>query len=57
MLQEIGPLKYISELTGIPMAKVVNYLILFINNVFDPLAIALILMTNRVFVPESLRQI
>jgi hypothetical protein len=50
---EIGPLKYISELTGIPMAKVVNYLILLLIFVFDPLAIALILMTNRVFELES----
>ena len=46
---EVGPLKYIAELTGVPMAKVVNYLILLLIFVFDPLAIALILMTNRVF--------
>jgi len=46
---EVGPLKYIAELTGTPMAKVVNYLILLLIFVFDPLAIALILMTNRVF--------
>lgn len=46
---EVGPLKYISELTGAPMAKVVNCLILLLIFVFDPLAIALILMTNRVF--------
>lgn len=46
---EVGPLKYISELTGAPMAKVVNSLILLLIFVFDPLAIALILMTNRVF--------
>lgn len=46
---EVGPLKYIAELTGVPMGKVVNYLILLLIFVFDPLAIALILMTNRVF--------
>lgn len=46
---EVGPLKYIAELTGAPMGKVVNYLILLLIFVFDPLAIALILMTNRVF--------
>lgn len=46
---EVGPLKYISKLTGQPMDKVVNYLILLIIFVFDPLAIALILATNRVF--------
>jgi hypothetical protein len=46
---EVGPLKYIAELTGSPMSKVVNYLILLLIFVFDPLAIALILATNRVF--------
>jgi hypothetical protein len=46
---EVGPLKYISELTGVPMANVVNYLILLLIFVFDPLAIALILVTNRIF--------
>jgi len=46
---EVGPLKYISELTGKPMASVVNYLILLLIFVFDPLAIALVLITNRVF--------
>ncbi len=50
---EVGPLKYISELTGTPMAKVVNYLILLLIFVFDPLAIALILATNRVFELEN----
>jgi hypothetical protein len=50
---EVGPLKYIAELTGISMAKVVNYLILLLIFVFDPLAIALILITNRIFQIES----
>jgi YD repeat-containing protein len=35
------------------MAKVVNYLILLLIFVFDPLAVALILITNRVFQIES----
>ena len=39
---EVGPLKYISELTGTPMAKVVNVLILLLIFVFDPLAVALV---------------
>jgi hypothetical protein len=42
-------LKYIAELTGIPMAKVVNYMILLLIFVFDPLAIALVLATNKAF--------
>lgn len=46
---EVGPLKYISELTGAPMANVVNYLILLLIFVFDPLAIALVLVTNKIF--------
>jgi hypothetical protein len=46
---EVGPLKYISELTGTPMGKVVNFLILLLIFVFDPLAVALILMTNKIF--------
>lgn len=50
---EVGPLKYISELTGVPMAKVVNYLIILFIFVFDPLAIALVLMTNRIFEIEG----
>jgi len=50
---EIGPLKYISELTGTPMANVVNLLILLLIFVFDPLAVALVLMTNRIFEIEG----
>jgi hypothetical protein len=50
---EVGPLKYISELTGAPMAKIVNILILLLIFVFDPLAVALVLMTNRIFEIEN----
>lgn len=50
---EVGPLKYISQLTGAPMANIVNYMILLLIFVFDPLAVALILITNRVFQLES----
>jgi hypothetical protein len=50
---EVGPLKYIAELTGIPMASVVNYMILLLIFVFDPLAVALVLITNRVFQIEK----
>jgi hypothetical protein len=50
---EVGPLKYISQLTGVSMASVVNYLILLLIFVFDPLAVALILITNRVFQLEE----
>ena len=50
---EVGPLKYISELTGVPMANVVNYMILLLIFVFDPLAVALVLITNKVFMLET----
>lgn len=46
---EVGPLKYIAELTGVSMASVVNYLILLLIFVFDPLAISLVLATNKAF--------
>lgn len=50
---EVGPLKYIAQLTGISMASVVNYLILLLIFVFDPLAVALVLITNKVFQIEK----
>jgi hypothetical protein len=50
---EIGPLKYISKLTGIPMANVVNYMILLLIFVFDPLAVALILAASKIFEIEK----
>jgi len=46
---ELGPLKYLSGLTGIPMDKIINYLLLTIIFVFDPLAIALVIAANFAF--------
>lgn len=46
---EVGPLKYIAQLTGYPMDKVVNVFILLLIFVFDPLAIALVIATNWYF--------
>jgi len=46
---ELGPLKYISEITEKPMAQVVNILLLIIVFVFDPLAISLVIAANRSF--------
>jgi hypothetical protein len=43
---EVGSLKFISELSGIPMNVVVNILILFIVFVFDPLAVTLVIAYN-----------
>jgi len=50
---ELGPLKYLSGLTGKPMDKIINYLLLTIIFVFDPLAIALVIAANFAF--EQLR--
>ena len=46
---ELGPLKYISGLTGTPMDQIVNYLLLIIIFVFDPLAISLVIAANFAF--------
>jgi hypothetical protein len=46
---EIGPLQYIAELSGSSMDSVVNWLIILLIAVFDPLAIILLISANRAF--------
>ena len=46
---ELGPLQYLSGLTGISMDKIINYLLLVIIFVFDPLAISLVVAANFAF--------
>ena len=46
---ELGPLKYLSGITGWEMDKIVNVLLLIIIFVFDPLAIALVIAANFAF--------
>ena len=46
---ELGPLQYLSGLTGIPMDKIINVLLLVIIFVFDPLAISLVVAANFAF--------
>jgi hypothetical protein len=46
---ELGPLKYLSGLTGYPMDKIINWFLLIIIFVFDPLAIALVIAANFAF--------
>ena len=46
---ELGPLKYLSETTGYPMGQVVNWFLLLIVFVFDPLAIARVDASNMGF--------
>lgn len=43
-VSELGPLKYLSNLTGKPMDQIVNWFLILLMVVFDPLAIALILL-------------
>ena len=46
---EIGPLKYVSELLDRPMNQVVNWFILIFIFVFDPLAVVLLIGANKAF--------
>ena len=47
--RELGPLKYLSETTGEDMGTVVNWFLLLIIFVFDPLAIAMVVAANFAF--------
>ena len=47
--RELGPLKYMAELTGQPMSKIVNWFMILIIFVFDPLAIAMVVAANMAF--------
>ena len=46
---EVGPLKYISNVTKLPMDNIVNYFVLAFIFVFDPLAVLLLISANRAF--------
>jgi len=47
--RELGPLKYLAKTTGKDMDQVVNWFLLLIIFVFDPLAIALVVAANMAF--------
>lgn len=49
LANELGPLKYLSNLTGQPMDKIINWFLIIIILVFDPLAISLIVAANFAF--------
>lgn len=53
--KELGPLKYISKITGRSMDSIVNWLMILLIFVFDPLAICLVLVSNFTF--EQLKPI
>ena len=46
---EIGPLKYIAKLTDKTIDQVVNWFIIALMLVFDPLAVALVIAANTIF--------
>ena len=46
---ELGPLQYLSGLTGTPMDYIINILLLVIIFVFDPLPISLVVAANFAF--------
>ena len=48
-VRELGPLKYVAKSLGVEMDKVVNYFLLLIVCVFDPLAVALVISANFAF--------
>jgi len=49
LAKEVGPLKYIAKLTGSDIDTVVNWYIIILMLVFDPLAIALVIAANFAF--------
>ena len=53
---ELGPLKYLSGLTGVSMDRIINWLLLVIIFVFDPLAIALVIAANFAFARLNKRE-
>jgi hypothetical protein len=54
---ELGPLKYLSGLTGVPMENIINWYILIIIFVFDPLAISLVIAANFAFAKLKQKEI
>lgn len=52
-VSELGPLKYLSNLTNKPMDQIVNWFLILLIIVFDPLAIALVLTWLYVKNPKT----
>ena len=53
---EVGPLKYIAALTGKDMGSIVNFFILLLIFVCDPLAVCLIIATNKVMMESNIKE-
>ena len=54
---EIGPLKYVANITGKDTDQVVNWFILVFIFVFDPLAVMLLISANKIFYENSKKNI
>ena len=54
---EIGPLKYVANITGKDTDQVVNWFILVFIFVFDPLAIMLLISANKILYENSKKNI
>ena len=52
---EVGPLRYMAEITGKPMNVIVNWFTLLIVFVFDPLAISMVIALNKLTNKEDER--
>lgn len=50
---DIGPLKYIATLTGKSIDDVVNFFILLLVFISDPLAVCLVIATNKVMLEQN----
>lgn len=50
---EVGPLKYIAKLTGTTMDQVINWFIIALMLVFDPLAVSLVVGANVIFADKN----
>ncbi len=53
LASEIGPLKYIAKLTNKTMDQVINWFIIALMLVFDPLAVSLVVGANVIFKDRS----
>lgn len=61
VVSELGPLKYLSKLTNVPMNEIVNWFLLLLVFVFDPLALIMMIvglkLLNHIPVIEQINPI
>ena len=53
MANDVGPLRYLSDITGKPMNLIVNWLALLFTIVFDPLAVVLVIAFNMMLIKHK----